>query len=80
MGFFDKIFGSKKKEPDDNSEPGQNLEELAKRLNVPLTTLQAIPIAYREVRIPKRDGSPRILQVPDEPLKKMQRTILRRCI
>ena len=77
MGFFSKLFGGKTSEPDENAKPALDLPELAKRLSTPIDVLKAIPITYHEIRIPKRDGSLRILQAPDEPLKKIQRTILR---
>lgn len=54
---------------------------LAKDLGIPLNTLYAVsnslPAHYHTVRIPKPGGGERVLTVPDETLKAMQRSIAR---
>lgn len=54
---------------------------LARDLEIHVKTLYAVsnslPAHYRLVQIPKRDGGQRQLAVPDEPLKRIQRSIHR---
>ena len=62
----------------------KELYEIEAELGIPLKTLYGvsnnIPRHYREVSIPKADGGKRILSVPDEPLKRIQRAIARRLL
>ncbi len=57
----------------------QELSTLCRDLGIPAKTLYAVSNRigkhYREVKIPKRDGSFRTLSVPDEVLRRIQRTI-----
>lgn len=54
--------------------------DLARRLDVPEERLRAFTPRYREVRIPKRSGGTRLLHVPDDATKELQRRILRRLL
>ena len=74
MGFLSKLFGSSA------GSSGKGLDELARRLNIDLPSLQKTPIEYRELRLPKKDGTSRTLHAPADPLKTLQRTILRRLL
>lgn len=78
MGFFSRLFGGER--PDPKEAVRHTPEELARRLKVPLAALQAVKPIYRDVQIKKRRGGTRTLSVPDEALKQMQRTILRRLL
>ncbi len=57
----------------------QELSTLCRDLGIPARTLYAVSNSigkhYREVRLPKKDGSFRTLSVPDEVLKRIQRAI-----
>jgi RNA-directed DNA polymerase len=57
---------------------GHGIQELARRLDMTPQELQAVQPSYREFFIPKRSGGRRRILAPDEPLKKLQRRILRR--
>ncbi|HMF11919.1 MAG TPA: reverse transcriptase family protein [Gemmataceae bacterium] len=59
---------------------GHGVEELARRLSLDAETLRAVRPSYRKVHVPKRSGGQRLLCVPDENLKALQRTILRRLL
>jgi retron-type reverse transcriptase len=59
---------------------GFGVEELARRLDIPLDELRAIRSAYREFTIPKRSGGTRRILAPDDALKAVQRRILRRLL
>ncbi len=59
---------------------GYILPELARRLDLPETDLQAVPVDYAERFIPKRRGGTRQLQVPNPQLKHLQRRIARRLL
>ncbi len=74
MGFLSKLFG--KSAPDS----GKGVDELARRLATTPEALQKIPLDYRELRLPKKDGTPRILHAPADPLKTLQRTLLRKLL
>lgn len=54
--------------------------ELARRLALEPTTLQAFTPRYRIVHIPKRTGGQRQLVIPDAETKNLQRKILRRVL
>ena len=54
--------------------------ELADRLAIPLSQLQAHEATYREERIPKPKGGFRRLEIPDDATKAFQRAILRRLL
>lgn len=68
FGWLARLFGRKRLEP----------EELARRLDMPLSELRRIVIEYRELTIPKRNGGVRKLAVPVPALKQLQRKLLRR--
>jgi len=55
-------------------------DELARRLGVSLDQLLAVPTGYQEFAIAKRSGGRREIAAPIEPLKALQRTILRRLL
>lgn len=59
---------------------GHNLEELSRRLNVPVEELTSVQPEYREFDIEKRSGQPRRITAPSEDLKRLQRRILRRLL
>jgi RNA-directed DNA polymerase len=59
---------------------GHGIDELARRLGLEATFLQAFQPRYRPVDIPKRTGGRRHLWVPDDALKELQRRILRRLL
>jgi len=58
---------------------GLGVAELARRLGVPESRLSLKP-AYQPRPIPKRSGGTRLLHVPDDDLKDLQRKILRRLL
>lgn len=53
-----------------------NLEELAKRLHMPLSALQQHVCSYHTVEIPKPRGGKRRLEIPDQETRQLQRRIL----
>jgi hypothetical protein len=57
-----------------------DVSDLCSRLGLPLLEVQDTPVHYQEMQIPKRSGGRRILHVPGEPLKQMQRRILHRVL
>jgi RNA-directed DNA polymerase len=59
---------------------GFDVEELARRLGIPAELLQAFVPEYQPRQIPKRSGGKRLLFIPDEKLKALQRRILRRLL
>src|SRR5262245_15199744 len=59
---------------------GYEVEELARRLGMELAELRGVQPSYREFTIPKRSGGERRILAPDEPLKKLQRRILRKLL
>jgi retron-type reverse transcriptase len=59
---------------------GHGVEELARRLDCDAAMLTTVQPSYREVGVPKRSGGTRLLCVPDDKLKALQRTILRRLL
>jgi retron-type reverse transcriptase len=71
MGLFSRLFKG------NTPEPSLGIDELARRLRMTPEQLRAIPIAYREFKIPRKSGGTRQLFAPEEPLKLAQRTILR---
>jgi len=77
MGFFSKLFGGRKNDGGAGNEPGLPLEELSRRLKTPLIVLQTTPAEYRELRLAKKSGGTRLLHAPLDPLKHIQRQILR---
>src|SRR5579862_6094290 len=74
MGLFSKIFGPAK------PEPGLGLDELARRLKTDIPALQQCAIHYQEMRLPKPAGGTRLLHIPADPLKALQRAILHRLL
>lgn len=63
-----------------SARPGHGLDELSRRLGIPLQTLQSTPILYRQFTMPKRTGGVRTISVPDPALMTVQRAILRRLL
>jgi hypothetical protein len=59
---------------------GHGTRELARRLGVAERELCAFEPTYREFTIAKRGGGTRRILAPDEPLKQLQRLILRRLL
>jgi retron-type reverse transcriptase len=76
MGLFGKLFST----PDPQKPTGLPAEELARRLNIPLDQLRKTPVDYHEFSIKKRRGGMRTLNVPNDALKAVQRTILKRLL
>jgi RNA-directed DNA polymerase len=74
MGLFSKLFGGK------GPEPGLVLEELARRLKMSPEELSQVAPNYRELKLPKKSGGTRTIHAPDDNLKNLQRTILRRVL
>ena len=76
MGFLDWFFGK-----GSNAGGHRSVAELAERLGLSEAEVRAVRTAYREFSVPKRSGgSVRRILAPDESLKKLQRTVLRRQI
>jgi len=59
---------------------GHAVEELARRLDVPVEELRSFQPNYREFEIPKRSGGTRRILAPDDATKALQRRILRRLL
>jgi uncharacterized protein (TIGR03067 family) len=59
---------------------GFNVEELARRLDLPVEQIEACQSTYQSQQIPKRSGGQRILFVPSDELKALQRRLLRRLL
>jgi retron-type reverse transcriptase len=57
---------------------GRGLDELARRLGVDETELRALVPRYRQFKLKKRSGGQRVIDEPEEQLKRVQRLILRR--
>ncbi len=72
-GWLSKLFGGGPGE-------GRTVEELAHRLGMTPDELRAVPVRYRTFTIPKRSGGARTIHAPDDALKALQRTILRRLL
>lgn len=62
-------------------EPGRlDVRELSRRLAVSEVQLRGVPISYRTFSIRKRTGGERVIAVPGDALKAMQKRILRRLL
>ncbi|MFV0368951.1 MAG: reverse transcriptase family protein [Hyphomicrobiaceae bacterium] len=61
-------------------DPGHTIEDLASRLKVDPSALKSLAPRYHSFRISKRSGGFRTIDAPDQPLKRMQRLILRRLL
>lgn len=59
---------------------GLGPKHLAERLRSPYEGLEGVRVRYRELRIPKRDGSTRRILAPHDELKDVQRRILHRLL
>jgi len=59
---------------------GFDVAELARRLDLPADQLLGFVPTYQERRIPKRSGGQRVLSVPADDLKRLQRRLLRRLL
>jgi RNA-directed DNA polymerase len=60
--------------------PGFDVAELARRLDLPAAHLQGFRTSYHRQQIPKRSGGRRVLAIPSDELKALQRRILRRLL
>ena len=58
----------------------RGVKELARRLGVPEAELRGLEPSYREVRVPKKRGGTRLLHVPDDRTKALQRRVLHRLL
>ncbi len=70
MSWFRWLFGSS----------GHNVQELARRLDVPAQELLHLEPRYRHFRIPKRRGGHRTIHEPAPELKRIQRRIYKRLL
>jgi retron-type reverse transcriptase len=68
LGWLTRLFGRKR----------LDVDELARRLDLPAEQLARTAVEYRELAIPKRSGGVRNLAVPAPTLKQLQRKLLRR--
>jgi uncharacterized protein (TIGR03067 family) len=59
---------------------GFDVEELARRLGLSAGQLQGVDVSYRLRPIPKRSGGQRVLAIPNDELKSLQRRLLRRLL
>lgn len=59
---------------------GHDVNELSRRLDLPLEQLLETPREYREFQISKRSGKPRAIAAPNGELKRVQQRILRRLL
>lgn len=74
FGWLLRLFGSNK-----NAHRNRfDLDELARRIGLPLPEIQRVAIDYRDVQIPKRSGGVRKLSIPNAVLKTLQRRLLHR--
>lgn len=55
-----------------------DLDELVRRIGLPLPEIQGVAIEYRDLEIPKRSGGVRKLSIPNAVLKTLQRRLLHR--
>ena len=77
FGFFKKLAGGAKAQTPQGI---LGVDELSRRLGVPEQQLRSVQISYLKFQIAKRTGGTRTITAPAEPLKKIQRTILRRLL
>lgn len=59
---------------------GKDVAELARRLGMAVAELQGFAPAYHTFTVPKRKGGTRTISAPADPLKKLQKCILRRLL
>ena len=59
---------------------GFDVAELARRLDLPAAQLQGFRTKYHRQQIPKRSGGQRVLAIPSDELKALQRRLLRRLL
>ena len=57
-----------------------DLMDLSRRLSMPATDMQMVPVGYNEFTIPKRRGRKRTILAPQPKLKALQRRILCRVL
>jgi len=62
------------------ADQGHKIEELARRLKIPLSELQFTLVSYTEFQVPKRSGGVRVIMAPAPKLKTLQRLILRKVL
>jgi RNA-directed DNA polymerase len=87
MGLWDAIKramtgGAKgaRKEAVPTPDQGHGLDELARRLGLPVEQIQSFQLTYRQFTIPKRTGGMRTITAPDPPTKVLQRRLLHRVL
>lgn len=81
MDFVKRVLGGNAdSEPVVMSAGRFGLMDLSSRLGVSASQLQAIEPTYHRFELPKRNGPPRKIAAPQEPLKRIQGTILRRLL
>jgi RNA-directed DNA polymerase len=66
--------------PEAESPTRFDIHELARRTGLTVEELRAARPAYRRVTVPKRSGRERLLLVPDDATKALQRRLLRRVL
>ena len=59
---------------------GHGVDELARRVGLPLADLQQVPRVYQSFSIPKRNGGWRLIRAPNAQLRAVQRRLLRRVL
>lgn len=59
---------------------GAGVDELARRLGLGEAELRALVPRYNSFRVPKRSGGQRVINEPEEALKRVQRLVLRRLL
>jgi hypothetical protein len=78
MGLFN--WGKRKKGQASAGRAGHGVDELARRLGLPIQALRAVQPTYHRFEIAKRSGGTRVIQAPSADLKHIQRLILRRLL
>ncbi len=82
MGFFNlirRLFGGGSSSAEKYG-AGRGVDELARRIGLGADELRNVRPTYRRFTIPKRAGGKRTILAPDDRLKAVQRTILRRLL
>jgi RNA-directed DNA polymerase len=72
--------GQKPQEPVHEARSQRGVEEIAQRLKLSVDELRDLMPTYRQFSIPKRRGGTRQIIAPSDPLKAIQRRILRRLL
>lgn len=80
MGLWDSLRGLFKGAAAEAGGGGHGSDELARRLGLGEAELRALVPRYRQFKIKKRSGGQRVIDEPEEQLKRVQRLILRRLL